>query len=301
MTTLHTETKCALNVPPNDEGSCFSPEHIKDLQSALENVPKHSSIRDIKKSLKCTDDQCVLEKVNLESETKGKIQREALKPVTNSFNHEHWLNNTEIDTVMSQFRRRFPGFSHAFIHMIDLKDFAPANLHSFDYPVISATNTDFGQEFDPKTECKLSTWKNAPLKSYGVVCNTDSSRGSGQHWFAVYIAGDQRDPQDTSKPYYRIELFNSAGGGVNNKLFNTFWEEQAQKIAKSTGLRCEYIDAVSNIQHQSPQTGNCGSYSLFYIYSRLLGEPSDEFNNPSKPIRDNSMRKFREFCFQLKK
>jgi hypothetical protein len=292
---------CALNVAPNNDGSCFSSDHINDLQAALEDIPHGSSIGEIKRVLNCSDDKCILDKVNLPATQKGKIEREALKPETKSFDHNYWLDNTEIDTILSQFRRQFPGFAHSFIHMIDLKTFEPANVHTFDYPVHSVTSTDFGQSFNPNnTESKLSTWDNVPLKSYGVVCNTDSSSGSGQHWFAVFISCDRRDPNDTSKPYFTIEVFNSAGGGVQNKAFNSFWEYQAQAIAKATGLRCEYIDHVSNIVHQSPNTGNCGSYSLFYIYCRLMGEPSSEFDNPSKPISDASMRKFREFCFRLK-
>lgn len=299
MTTIHTESKCALNMPPSN-GSCFSANHINDLQSSLVGIPRGSSIAEIKRKLNCPDDECVLSKVTLPDTQKGKINREALKPETTSFDHNYWLNNTEIDTVLSQFRRQFPGFAHAFIHMIDLETFEPANVSTFDYPVYTVTATDFGKEFNPSAECKLSTWNNAPLQSYGVVCNTDSSKGSGQHWFAVYISADRRDPKDTSKPYYCIELFNSAGGGVRNNTFNSFWETQAQNIAKATGLRCEYIDHVSNIEHQSANTGNCGSYSLFYIYCRLMGEPASEFDNSARPVSDASMRKFREFCFRLK-
>jgi hypothetical protein len=38
----------------------------------------------------------------------------------------------------------------------------------------------------------LSTYNNEPLHSYAIVCNTDSSKGSGQHWFVIFISSDPK-------------------------------------------------------------------------------------------------------------
>lgn len=298
-------TNCALNKNPNAEGSCLTKEHV----SLITKYSEGSTLAEVKKETSCSDDNCVLEKVNVPEEKKEKIKREAFKAPTSSYDSNYWLNNTEIDTVMSQLRLQYPGFAHGFIHMIDLKAFSPSNIRSFDYPVFSVNETDFASEIrsgliktgkingEPE-QSKLSTYKNAPLTSYGIVCNTDSSSGSGQHWFAIYISTDQKDPSDTSKPWIRIECFNSAGGGSSNKVFNNFWTTQALEISKTTGFKCTY-DVITNIQHQSESTGNCGSYSLFYIYSRLNGIHPSEFDNPNKPIKDYAMQKFRKVCFDL--
>jgi hypothetical protein len=270
----------------------------------ISNHTEASTIAEIKKETGCSSDICILEKIDLPQVIEAKIKREAFKADAAALDDNYWLNNTEIDTVLSQLRSQYAGFTHAFIHMIDLKGYSPTNINSFDYKVLPVSETDFAEELHrgingrPPSKEGLSSHNNVPIQSYGVVCNTDSSSGSGQHWFAIYISTDCKDPDDTSKPWIRIECFNSAGGGSSDKNFNSFWELTALKIAKKTGLRCTY-DVISTIQHQSPDTGNCGSYSLFYIYSRLNGAKPSEFNNPRKPIKDLSMRKFRTVCFKL--
>ena len=96
-----------------------------------------------------------------------------------------------------------------------------------------------------------------------------------------------------------IEVFNSAGTDINSKAFQQFWQTKKLEIAQITGCRCEY-KLVSTIQHQNDDTGNCGSYSLFYIYSRLKNAKPEEFNIPGKKITDAVMQKFRSVCFRTK-
>ena len=300
-------TECALDQKPNANNSCLDDSHV----NVISQYTQGKTLAEIKEETKCDSDKCVLDKVDLPADIEGKIKREALKAPAKSYDHNYWLNNTEIDSVMSQFRKCFDGFAHGFIHMIDLKSFQPENISTFDYDVIPASQTDFSKEI----KCglikrgiiqdssfnytpKLNTAKDTPLKSYGIVCNTDSSSGSGQHWFSIFISTDQKDPDNSSKLWIRIECFNSAGGGSTNKDFNAFWTKQAMDISRETCLKCTF-DTITNLQHQSPDTGNCGSYSLFYIYSRLKGVHPSHFNNPKKMITDNQMKEFRKVCFTL--
>ena len=296
-------TDCALTVKATNS-SCFAPDQL----TLITKYTDSNALAECK-----DDDKCMLEKSKLADEVKEKIKREAFKAPVESFDHNYWLNNTQIDTVMSQLRLKHPGFAHGFIHMIDLKSFSPTNVKSFDYPVHPVTEIDFSKEiakalhekgiikdFSKVNETKLSTYDDTPLHSFGVICNTDSSKGSGQHWFTIFISTDQKDPDDTSKPWIRIECFNSGGGSSDNEEFNAFWEKTASEISKETGLKCTY-DTITYLAHQSSDTGNCGSYSLFYIYSRLNGVHPDEFNNPKKPIKDYAMQKFRKVCFRIDK
>ncbi len=302
-------SNCALDLDNKPKDTCLDSEHV----SLISKYTEGNSLAEIKKETNCNTDSCILDNVKLPTQIKGKIEREAFKAPTGSFDHNYWLNNTEIDTVMTQMRKQYPGFGHGFIHMIDVKSFPPSNIDTIDYKVLPANELNFGKEFkhalirrgliqgNPNEYTPMiSTYNNTPLKSYGIVCNTDSSKGSGQHWFVIFISSDQKDPNDTSKPWIRIELFNSGGGGTTNTTFNTFWQQKALEIAKETGVRCTF-DVITSIQHQSPDTGNCGAYSLFYIYARLRGELPTDFNNPNRPIRDYAMKKFREVCFRLDK
>lgn len=284
---------CAL--APNSTGSCL--EVIAD--EVLKDV-KENTIEEFKQASRCDTDECVIQKAAKDDEVAERIRATAFKVPTKSVDHNYWMNNTEIDSVMFQLRRHYPGFAHGFIHMIDLKSFPPSNTKVFDYPVLAVTETNFAQEFKlalaKNKPRQLSTYHDTPLTSFGVICNTDSSKGSGQHWFAVFISMDHKDPSNPSKPWIRIELFNSAGGKPGNTQFNQFWETQAFEIARATGCKCTY-DEITNIQHQSPDTGNCGSYSLFYIYARLNNADPTEFNRPRNTITDKKMREFREVCF----
>ncbi len=297
---------CALNKSNTAEGTCLNDAQIK----IISKYAKADTIKDIKKETKCDDDICILDAINIPLQIKEQIKRESLKAPAGGFDHNYWLNNTEIDTIMSQFRIQFDGFAHGWIHMSDLVAFAPSNIKTFDYDVFDARETDFASELKYsfiqrgiikddtfKYTPKLSTYKNKPLTAYGIVCNTDSSKGSGQHWFAIFISTDQYDPDNSSKPWIRIECFNSAGGGSDNQAFDKFWNEQAIQISKATGLKCTY-DTITTIQHQRSDTGNCGSYSLFYIYARLRGEHPSEFNNPRRIIKDEEMKRFRKVCFR---
>lgn len=305
-------TDCALTTNSSNTTTCFIPIHV----DTITNFTKGNTLEEVKKETNCEGDnadQCILEKASLPAEVKQKIEREAFKAPVDSFDHNYWLNNTQIDTVMSQLRLQNVGFTHSFIHMIDLKGFNPTNYKSFDYPVHELKKINFAAEFAKAlsergiikekvniAEPQLIAYDNSPLHSFGVVCNTDSSNGSGQHWFAIFISTDQKDPDDTSKPWIRIEIFNSAGGGSVDEDFNTFWEKQASAISQATGLKCTF-DTITQFAHQRSDTGNCGSYSLFYIYSRLNGILPHEFDNPNKPIKDYAMQKFRKVCFRIDK
>lgn len=297
---------CALNAKPNELGSCLPKESIKEIVHKGDG----NTLEEVKKNTNCTTDICLLDNVEIDTQKKEKLKRIFLKAPTASFDHNHWLNNTEVDTIMSQFRVKFPGFAHGFIHMIDLKSFEPSNISSFDYDVLPIDKINLPKEikaglvksgriqgpFDYTP--RISTFQNVPLSSYGIICNTDSSSGSGKHWFAIFISTDQRDPDNASKPLIQIELFNSAGGGSSNESFDNYWINKAADISRETGLKCCF-KPITSLQHQRSDTGNCGSYSLFYIYARLKGAHPNEFDNPSKPISDHKMKQFRTVCFCL--
>jgi hypothetical protein len=293
-------TECALNKSTNQYGSCLDAKHIQTIASHA----KGNTISEIKEETRCSTDECILTRVNLPVATADRIKREALKTEAESLDGNYWINNTEIDNCMSQMRRQYPGFTHTFIHMSDMKTFPPSNLQSYDYPVKQLTDINLANclkgAIDRHPPCaELSTEGNVPLKSIGIVFNTDTSSGSGQHWFAVYISTNNTDPA-TNRPLILIEVFNSSGSDINSKPFQKFWAEQALQIAQVTACKCEYR-LVSTVPHQRDDTGNCGSYSLFYIYSRLKGIRSEEFNVAGGRLSDENMQKFRSVLFKMRK
>lgn len=290
------KSKCALGKTP-ENGSCLTEDHIQLIN---ENTNQSvDSVKTLKKNLECKDDKCVMEKIELPEILKKRICREAFKAPADSLDGNYWMNNTEIDTCLSQMRIQFPGFAHTFIHMSDMVAIPPSDIKTYSYKVSAFKDVDLAkciyQTINGNTCPQFSTYKDVPLTSIGTVFNTDSSDKSGQHWFAVYISLYETDIEDPSKNMITIEIFNSSGLDIRSDTFQNFWEDARVKISKATGLRCDK-KLVSNIQHQRDDTGNCGSYSLFYIISRLNGVPAQSFNEAK--VLDKKMEEFRKICFE---
>ena len=94
---------------------------------------------------------------------------------------------------------------------------------------------------------------------------------------------------------FTIEYFNSAGTKISDNL-NKFFIDLSIKISQGTSKKCIFI-TVTKIQHQSNKTGNCGVYSLFYIYSRLNHVPYQDFNEKKFIVSDNIMGEMRQLFF----
>lgn len=214
---------------------------------------------------------------------KNKIKNKYFKVYINSFSSTHWLNNIHIDESQKILSKLFKNYYYSYIHMIDFVMIRPDNNSDNIYPIY---NIDFSNEI-----------KNNRMEYYGVIFNTDISTGGGKHWFSVFM-----DFSLSNYDYYRIEYFNSSGNNINNTKFNEFFENLALSIHFETKIKCIFTK-VSNIQHQSVElkhynSGNCGMYSLYYIYSRLLGIKSEYFDDPKNIITDDEMTKFREYLFR---
>jgi hypothetical protein len=171
--------------------------------------------------------------------------------------------------------------------------FHPAN--KVDHSVYAINEIDFPNEILNIDYPKRISNQKYPMKWYGTVFNTDPSSKSGQHWFAVFFnfntTGSTTDP-------FTLEYFNSAGNDINNTKFRLFFEKLAMDITKRTGKSCKYIK-VTNIQHQASHTGNCGVYSLYYIWNRIEGVSYQSFNNPKNIITDDSyISNFRKKMFR---
>lgn len=216
------------------------------------------------------------------------------KPKAKRLDGNYWLNNTEIDTVQYQLQSQFPGYYYSYIHMIDLKMFNPNTINYIvnGHKVYAIDEINFVDELNKKNN-KLNY--NGDLKYYGIVCNTDISSGNGIHWFSIFI-------DFTVKPI-TIEYFNSSGyslikGSHQNERNNflKFFLNLADELTKN-GFPAKFIQ-VTDLEHQREDTANCGSYSLFYIYSRLNGVKYEHFSK--NKIYDENMESFRKDLWRKK-
>ena len=123
------------------------------------------------------------------------------------------------------------------------------------------------------------------FRRFGVVFNTDYSSGKGQHWFAVY--------GDFTKEPFTIEYFNSTGDNPLPELVS--WMTKV-KHHMSKVLKKKVNDVVVSKNANQKDNHSCGSYSLFYIISRLNDVPYKYFTNTI--IGDTLMHEFRKNLFR---
>ncbi len=314
---------CSLN---SNNKYCLPNESIYLISQIVkkkshDNKSPANIIIDSAKEMNChnaTNNQektlCVVEKLidkHKDSNLEKSLQKQILKyfkPVAKKLHKDYWINNTEIDNIQFQLQTNFSGYYYSYIHMIDLYMFEPTNkdLLLNSHKIKPITEINFIDELEKKATLNY----NNDLKYYSIVCNTDVSSGGGVHWFSIFI---------DFRPYYNminnnkfepitIEYFNSSGypiiQGSNRKQFVEFFTNLEDildkylndKFKKNLKL-CKFIQ-VTHIEHQRADTANCGSYSLYYIYSRLNGTPLSYFTN--NKITDENMESFRKHLWRKK-
>ena len=198
------------------------------------------------------------------------------------------LSNYNIDETLQRWARIFPEFFPCPFAMMDFD-------HNGDY----FSDADIPAMLQGKVEANLGTGVGKVRRRFtcfGCVVNTDTSRGPGKHWVAVFV--DCRAPP--GEPW-TVEYFNSAGRPPPKPMLG--WMERTRaKIAEyrsslpeSRNAVCDVISVpVTDMDHQQSQT-ECGLYALFYIRRRLEGTPYSFFETQIVP--DNAMTAFRQHVF----
>lgn len=282
----------------NAEGVCLPPDTINKLaDNILVKSDEHNNHKDkieaIKDQLDCDDEICVLKKTKaLSEDEKRELLFTCFKPIA-SVDPVKWLSNMHLDQLQEQLYKIHDNYYYSFIHMIDFVMINHEHVDILGHPIIPIQKIDFVSEIDKNTNSnRIISTNDKPLTMYGVVFNTDPSNKSGQHWFSLFF--DFRGSGTINDPY-TLEYFNSAGSKIPKPLYK-FLINLANDISSKTKKICNYI-TITNIQHQSSKTGNCGAYSLYYIHNRINGVEREAFNKPSIPLDDNLITKFREIIF----
>jgi len=199
------------------------------------------------------------------------------------------LSNYNLDETLQRWARVFPEFFPCPFAMMDF-DSNGDYLADADLPAILEGRAD--AELGPgvgRVRRRFSC--------FGCIVNTDSSRGPGKHWVAVFV--DCRPPP--GEPW-TVEYFNSAGRPPPKPMLG--WMERtrarlAEYRAVSTRLGqpdCDVVSVpVTDMDHQESQT-ECGLYALFYVRRRLEGTPYTFFEQQLVP--DAAMTAFRQHVFR---
>jgi hypothetical protein len=199
------------------------------------------------------------------------------------------LSNFNIDGTMRRWARKFDFFFPCPFAMMD-----------FDSNGDLFGSLDVADVLSGRLEADLGEGRRRgrPHSALGCVLNTDTSRGPGKHWVAVFV--------DCRAPPWSVEYFNSAGNPPSRAV--TGWMERtrvrlgglwAREAPAGGGAGPPPLSvAVTRVDHQQSQT-ECGLYALFYIRRRLEGTPYSFFFEQLVP--DAAMTKFREHIFRSEK
>lgn len=222
----------------------------------------------------CTTEICVLKHPEVRQTIGSSVDtliEEGFKPEGPRDNTQ-WFSNTNIDDILAQNQKKYTErhFLHIPFQMIDFEDEkVNSELARLDWP---------------------AKYKEG-YRTFGTVFNTDNSRGRGKHWFAMY--GSFEDA-DAAAGTYTLEYFNSAG----DKIIPSIREWMERTVAKwLPNFAPTPIIAVNATEIENQKDNHsCGSYSLYYIISRLSGVPYQDFENLK--IGDKNMHEFRKYLFR---
>ena len=258
------------NVGECPGGICMS----KQAEEKVLAVAGVKTIEDAKRAHKCDSEVCLLETLKPQLGAQlvdAEIRNSKLQgPTDNSL-----LSNVHIDSAMSWFARRFPGFFPYNFNMRNYIDYSYVNKRVIPKPDTLATIRILS--------LLNGTHNGMKYRTAGCVINDDVYQGPGTHWMALFM--------DARHDTITLEFFNSSAGAPNAAWCN--WMRKNKAELESSGRKVECV-RVDEIRHQHSIT-ECGVYSLFYIYSRLNGVPAKYFM--SNPVPDQIMFEFRQHLF----
>jgi hypothetical protein len=264
--------ECAFDVTPMN-GICVDSTTVKDISAFATNSKGITAsdpinvYKKLKKVIGCTSDACVLTnkevRETIGSARANKQLEMRIKP-SGPFNNTEWFSNEHIDSVLDQIERLYK--KKNFLHV----DF---QMRDFEAVGSALARMDLADAYRNGTRC------------FGVVFNTDTSNGRGQHWFAVF--------GDFSAEPFSIEYFNSTGNHPLPEI-ESWGTRTANHLTKTLGKKTSFVQ-VTDISNQT-DSHSCGSYSLFYIISRLEGVDYEFFTK--NKIGDAQMHEFRYNIFR---
>lgn len=279
-------TECALDIPGNvcstDKTVNAMREHLVKKKIDTKSLKTPTSVVDtIKKNLKCSTEECVL--------TNDEFARPDIKQMINESldrikppgpaNDTSLLNNNNIDTVLHKLTKLHIDFYHMYFQMID---FAGEKTSNGEWVVSHNTKI---------TPTRLGTIDMSKdvidkgFKTFGVVMNTDKRTGGGIHWFSLFC--------DFRKNPCTVEYFNSSGNKPVKQIQE--WLIKTGDNLNTNGYTST-VDILSGLVHQKDSETECGLYSIYYIWNRINGVPSQNFQKTRIP--DAEMIKLRKQCFK---
>jgi hypothetical protein len=196
----------------------------------------------------------------------------AMKPCPTDAAECEWLSNFDIDSTCEALARKYKYYKHL--------DFVMSDFHK--YPAL------------PINQVRIATLNNKGYKCFGFALNIDVYTGRGIHWTTVFVSW--KNPKAAT-----VEFYNSVGKPPGHACM-MFMERCVEQMAEIGISATRYFSGVPSEgtvgmgRSVQRDDSSCGVYTIYYIMSRVLGVPPDDF--ATKNISDADMRELRDRVFR---
>ncbi len=261
----------------NQKLTCYSKDSLISIAKTYNNTnPKKKIIVSGKNKLqlwyqirnalsdRCDNEICWLNQ-NL-VEDKKKIAFETFRPkMPNSWKKDPttWLTTNDINSVLTQYEK----------------------LHK-DFFFVGAVPLDCG--IGSELQCQLTNFDikklyKSGVRKVGVVYNSDSSNGPGQHWMALIVDMTRKN----------IIFYDSYAGTPLREIMDTM--KRFQKDLGEIGLKMKIDYNKKKVQYDE---FNCGIYSVNFILNVLKGKSLKQIEKMKIPTE--KMQKLKKYLYRNK-
>lgn len=280
-TTARRRMVCAPGVK-RVNGSCLSDLAIHDIAKAWnKRHPDRPSLSGNADQLRaglsaaldhaCSNERCWLRKAFAKNKIPSILGRYTFAPAAPASwrrNPHEWLDSLDIERVMKQYERAYPGFSFIGPSPIDFDK----RLHNGRCVWEELCN------FDLKKSLR------AGKRFVGIIFNLDPHTKGGSHWISMFI----------HVPDGYILAFDSTGDPMPPQVDQLIKRVVQQAAALDIKLRV----IRSSKEHQLEDT-ECGIYSLYVISGLLDGTLDPKRLSQGPRISDDQMFRLRETFFNV--
>jgi hypothetical protein len=184
-----------------------------------------------------------------------------------------WLSNIDIVNVMRQYEKEYNDF--VFFGPLPV-DFAKI-MDTILLDVCQGKNT-------------LDKLYSKGIRRIGIILNLDKYGQPGSHWVSIFIDVSQNNI-NRYQGYGTVEYFDSTSMGPPKNI-REYLEHATKRLKKICKQPIKVL--INNMPHQM-KNSECGIYSIFYILSRLNGNPFEKygvrkFNQEQKNILNNPIQ-----------
>lgn len=277
---MNKEKKWCSPAKDNSGYTCYTIDDLKKLAKAyndhyaskdgtnkikIRNQTKKQLWNSLRKALseRCSNEICWAKQDFVGNKT---ILKETFRPkMPEKWKKENlttWLNTDDINHVMKQYEKKYPDFLY-----------------------LGTVPIDCGIESD--LQCQLSKFDfckayDQGIRRAGIVYNTDTSYGNGQHWFGVYI-----DMTENGK----INYYDSYASSMPSEI--KLLVDKIQKNLAKKGLKM-VVD--KNRVRKQYDGFSCGIYSINFIIKMLEGKTIKQLDNMK--LDTNAMQKLKQELYR---